>query len=75
MTTLRKAFTLLASFVLFPKSLGLGHPVGAALVFCSAFVPKKTKAHVGQKKEREVLGVATGDERRALLSVEHDEAV
>lgn len=37
-TTLRKAGTLAASFALFPKPLSLGHPIGAALVLCSAFV-------------------------------------
>ena len=37
-TTLRKAGTLAASFALFPKPLGLGHPIGAALVLCSALV-------------------------------------
>ena len=42
-TTLRKAGTLAASFALFPKPLGLGHPIGAALVLCSAFV----KAGIG----------------------------
>ena len=42
-TTLRKAGTLAASFALFPKPLSLGHPIGAALVLCSAFV----KANVG----------------------------
>mmetsp|Transcript_26036 Transcript_26036/g.45743 ORF Transcript_26036/g.45743 Transcript_26036/m.45743 type:complete len:128 (-) Transcript_26036:11-394(-) len=41
-TTVRKAFTLLASFVLFPKPLGWGHAVGAALVFGSAFVARKS---------------------------------
>lgn len=42
-TTLRKAGTLAASFVLFPKPIGPGHPLGAALVLASAFV----KAGVG----------------------------
>lgn len=37
-TTVRKALTLFASFVLFPKHFGLGHPIGAALVFGSAFI-------------------------------------
>ena len=45
-TTLRKAGTLAASFALFPKPIGLGHPVGAALVLCSAFV----KAGVGCRR-------------------------
>eukprot|EP00316_Scyphosphaera_apsteinii_P002136 CAMPEP_0119328514 /NCGR_PEP_ID=MMETSP1333-20130426/73531_1 /TAXON_ID=418940 /ORGANISM="Scyphosphaera apsteinii, Strain RCC1455" /LENGTH=288 /DNA_ID=CAMNT_0007337391 /DNA_START=235 /DNA_END=1101 /DNA_ORIENTATION=- len=37
-TTLRKAFTLLLSFVLFPKVTGWGHPIGVMLVLGSAFV-------------------------------------
>jgi hypothetical protein len=37
-TTGRKALTLFASFVLFPKHFGIGHPIGAMLVFGSAFV-------------------------------------
>ena len=37
-TTLRKAGTLAASFVLFPKPIGAGHPLGAALVLSSAFI-------------------------------------
>merc|ERR1712129_633824 len=48
-TTLRKAGTLAASFALFPKPLGLGHPIGAALVLCSAFV----KAGIGCRCRRE----------------------
>ena len=32
-TTSRKALTLFASFVLFPKQFGIGHPLGAMLVF------------------------------------------
>lgn len=47
-TTARKALTLIASFVLFPKHIGWGHPVGAALVFGSAFVvqsAKRSKSH------------------------------
>jgi hypothetical protein len=40
-TTTRKALTLFASFVLFPKHLGISHPIGAALVFGSAFVTMK----------------------------------
>ena len=48
-TTLRKAGTLAASFALFPKPLSLGHPIGAALVLCSAFV----KANVGCRGRRE----------------------
>ena len=47
-TTVRKALTLLASFMLFPKHIGLGHPIGAALVFGSAFV-----AHTAKRKIRE----------------------
>lgn len=39
-TTCRKALSLIASFVLFPKHLGIGHPIGAALVFGSAFVAR-----------------------------------
>lgn len=42
-TTARKALTLLASFVLFPKHMGWGHPIGAALVLGSAFVTRKRK--------------------------------
>lgn len=42
-TTVRKACTLLASFLLFPKHVGLGHPIGAALVFGSAFVAQSAK--------------------------------
>ena len=40
-TTTRKALTLFASFLLFPKHLGISHPIGAALVFGSAFVTLK----------------------------------
>ena len=43
-TTARKALTLFASFLLFPKHVGLGHPVGAALVFGSAFITMKKPA-------------------------------
>lgn len=43
-TTARKALTLFASFLLFPKPLGLGHLVGAGLVFGSVFVARKSKA-------------------------------
>ena len=46
-TTARKALTLLASFVLFPKHLGIGHPIGAALVFGSAFVAQRKKRSSG----------------------------
>lgn len=42
-TTARKALTLIASFVLFPKHMGIGHPIGAALVFGSAFVAQRKK--------------------------------
>lgn len=42
-TTARKALTLIASFVLFPKPIGIGHPIGAALVFGSAFVAQRKK--------------------------------
>ena len=42
-TTARKALTLIASFVLFPKQVGIGHPIGAALVFGSAFVAQRKK--------------------------------
>lgn len=64
-TTARKALTLLASFVLFPKHLGLGHPIGAALVFGSAFVAhaaKKPKGgdHASDASSREG-GLAGGD--------------
>ena len=50
-TTARKAFTLLASFILFPKHLGWGHPIGAALVLGSVFVVRKPSA----PKNRESL--------------------
>lgn len=40
-TTARKALTLFASFFLFPKPIGLGHPLGAALVFGSVFVARR----------------------------------
>ena len=43
-TTVRKALTLLASFVLFPKHIGIGHPIGAALVFGSAFMAHAAKS-------------------------------
>ena len=42
-TTLRKALSILCSFVLFPKLWGWGHPVGMALVLASVFVAKKAK--------------------------------
>ena len=42
-TTVRKALTLIASFALFPKHIGIGHPIGAALVFGSAFVAQSAK--------------------------------
>ncbi len=50
-TTSRKALTLLASFVLFPKPLGIGHPIGAALVFGSAFITLKAPAPGPKKGE------------------------
>lgn len=46
-TTARKALTLLASFVLFPKHIGIGHPIGACLVFGSAFVAQRKKRSSG----------------------------
>ena len=59
-TTMRKALTLIASFVIFPKHLGLGQPVGAALVFGSAFV--------AQRKKRSASGdlSAGGDEQKQM---------
>lgn len=51
-TTVRKALTLVASFILFPKALGLGHPLGAALVFGSAFVAQRAKKAAGGKSAR-----------------------
>ena len=42
-TTLRKALSILCSFVLFPKLWGWGHPIGMALVLASVFVAKKAK--------------------------------
>ncbi len=45
-TTVRKAATLAASYILFPKPLGWGHVGGAALVFGSAFV----KHALGRRK-------------------------
>jgi drug/metabolite transporter (DMT)-like permease len=36
-----QALTLVASFLLFPKHLGWGHPIGAALVLGSVFVVQK----------------------------------
>ena len=42
MTTARKTLTLIAS-VLFPKPIGIGHPIGAALVEGSAFVAQRKK--------------------------------
>ena len=55
-TTLRKAGTLAASFLLFPKPIGAGHFLGAALVLGSAFV----KAGVGPTR---CAGGGTGSGR------------
>ena len=50
-TTARKALTLIASFVLFPKAIGIGHPIGAALVFGSAFVAQRAKRRARHRQE------------------------
>ena len=43
-TRLRQVFTLCASFVLFPKHVGVGHFVGGGLVLGSALAKRMTKA-------------------------------
>lgn len=53
-TTARKALTLLASFVLFPKHIGIGHPIGAALVFGSAFVAQRKKKKQPKGRDEEL---------------------
>ena len=64
-TTGRKALTLIASFVLFPKHLGIGHPIGAALVFGSAFVAQRKKRHQQQVQHR---GDVVADEAATSVS-------
>ena len=54
-TTARKALTLIASFLIFPKHLGWGHPIGAALVFGSAFVAHGAKGPRRRKPEPQHL--------------------
>lgn len=69
-TTVRKALTLFASFMLFPKHLGIGHPLGAALVFGSAFLTLKAKP--AAKREQQPLlpthacGPKEADQERSL---------
>ncbi len=52
-TSMRKAATLFCSFLFFPKPLGIGHPIGAALVLGSALVKpllaRRRSAKVGVK--------------------------
>jgi len=48
-TTLRKALTITASFVLFPKAMGWGHPVGATLVLASAFVKQGSAVQLASR--------------------------
>ena len=57
-TTCRKALTLLASFILFPKHLGWGHPIGAALVFGAAFVSFGAKKAGKPKSADDFLAAA-----------------
>ena len=61
-TTVRKALTLLASFLLFPKHVGWGHPVGAALVFGAAFVSfgAKPKGKAPKSAEAFLAAAARG---------------
>jgi len=56
-TTVRKALTLFASFILFPKHIGIGHPLGAALVFGSAFITLKKPPPRRQAEQQPLLPV------------------
>ena len=42
---------MVASFLLFPKHVGIGHPLGAALVFGSAFVTLKKPGTAAKQRE------------------------
>jgi drug/metabolite transporter (DMT)-like permease len=72
-TTLRKAGTLFASFVLFPKPLGIGHPIGAALVLGSAFVKAGVKCRCSRSSRRgggQQEAASSAEERGELLARE-----
>lgn len=69
-TTVRKALTLFASFILFPKHIGIGHPIGACLVFGSAFVTLKQPSRKPRASEREpLLPVTRGEATQHLRQV------
>ena len=64
-TTVRKALTLIASFILFPKHLGIGHPIGAALVFGSAFVAHAAKGKTKSKDAKHGATASAGSSNGA----------